>query len=89
MLRFKIVVAMSLLGGIGGGTDSSKEIHTITTKELRVTNIQLLDVRAPGEFKNGHIPGAQNADIKHIGFLFGKRIFWTRKDLFISIARPG
>lgn len=37
-------------------------------KLLSDTTIQLIDVRTPGEYKSGHIPGAKNIDVKDAGF---------------------
>jgi len=46
-----------------GGKSSSREVSTITTEELAAALEQtpppfLLDVRTPGEYAQGHIPGA-------------------------------
>lgn len=49
----------------------SHPLHELTPKELnaRIRNgerFQLIDVRSPGEFDEGHVPGAINIPLEHV-----------------------
>jgi rhodanese-related sulfurtransferase len=62
------------------GQESDK-IKKITAEELGTAlkdTIQLIDVRTPAEFKQGHIEGALNIDVSSAGF--GKNIGQLDKD---------
>lgn len=57
----------TLLGCTGSG-----KVVTLTVPEfekvLSDTSVQLVDVRTPSEYGEGHIPGALNIDVKEDGF---------------------
>ena len=44
-------------------------ISTIELEEKLKTQIQLIDVRTPGEFRRGHIKNAKNVPLNEIGQL--------------------
>lgn len=52
--------------------NSEKKYQSVDTKEfsqiISSNNIQLVDARTPAEFAEGHIPGAQNIDVKNDDF---------------------
>ncbi|MCW4468896.1 rhodanese-like domain-containing protein [Flavobacterium sp. MFBS3-15] len=62
------------------GQESDK-IKKITAEELGTAlkdTVQLIDVRTPAEFKQGHIEGAMNIDVNSADF--EKNIQWLDKD---------
>ncbi|MEG9328430.1 rhodanese-like domain-containing protein [Salinimicrobium catena] len=63
----KILVAVILFLGVSAAfAQSSAEISVIEVKEydqkIKKKEVQLVDVRTPEEFKEGHIKGAKNID---------------------------
>jgi len=54
-------------------------LHNITIQEYLVSSAPLIDVRSPGEFQQGHIPGAVNVPLfsnderAHIGTVYVRR----------------
>ncbi|SDL30307.1 Rhodanese-related sulfurtransferase [Salinimicrobium catena] len=63
----KILVAVILFLGVSAAfAQSSAEISVIEVKEydqkIKKKEVQLVDVRTPEEFKEGHIKGARNID---------------------------
>lgn len=51
---------------LGCNTNHSEQIQLITATELReisqIEGVQLIDVRTPNEYKEGHLPNALNID---------------------------
>lgn len=52
---------MGILGSIFGGNKKAEKI-----KEMASRGALIIDVRGPGEFKGGHIKGAQNIPLQQI-----------------------
>lgn len=62
-------LAMTLFGISTVAAQTIKSVDNAEfTKIISDKNIQLVDVRTPEEFSDGHIPGAKNMDIKGAGF---------------------
>ncbi|HVT03917.1 MAG TPA: rhodanese-like domain-containing protein [Thermoanaerobaculia bacterium] len=60
-------VAGFLEGGVGAWRDADREIVTLPQLEVRTLHdnlesgrLRVVDVRAPGEYQGGHVPGAVN-----------------------------
>ncbi len=56
----------SLFGG-GGGGGASTSVDSAKARELVKAGALLIDVRSPGEFSGGAIPGAKNVPVDQIG----------------------
>lgn len=66
----KTVVALLLIAGVSLSAQAIRNVPRITIDELKVLMEQkaviVLDVREPGAFAIGRIPGAINIDFTHI-----------------------
>lgn len=56
----------SFFSGKVSGSDISPQVFSEKLKEDR--NAVLVDVRTPGEYRRGHIPGSVNIDIHDVEF---------------------
>lgn len=56
----------SLFGG-GGGGGASTSVDGAKARELIKAGALLIDVRSPGEFAGGAVPGAKNIPVDQIG----------------------
>lgn len=62
-MRLTIVSALFLFLSCNSGAQSNKEVSADQfEKDIQQANIQLLDVRTAGEFRNGHIKSALQAN---------------------------
>ena len=59
------------------------------TKLAQTPNAQLLDVRTPGEFANGHLPDAKNLNVQDTGFDAGAATFDKAKPVFVYCLSGG
>lgn len=65
----KLLIAVMMLFGLGSasGCGAEKGFNDMNVEEFRnyleLPEVQLLDVRTPGEYADGHIPNALNIDI--------------------------
>ena len=64
---FRIVCSLlGVLAFFSCNTNHSEQIQLITATELKeiseIEGVQLIDVRTPNEYKEGHLPNAQNID---------------------------
>lgn len=63
IMRLTIVSALFLFLSCNSGAQSNKEVSADQfEKDIQQANIQLLDVRTAGEFRNGHIKSALQAN---------------------------
>jgi hydroxyacylglutathione hydrolase len=61
IMRLARVGIESVIGWIGGGEGMPRQsLDQINADELRARDAFVLDVRQPGEYADGHIPGAMN-----------------------------
>ena len=63
----KYIVIMSIFTALFGANQTqSKVIHLLSSEQFKAQiknkNVQLIDVRTPSEFEEGHIEGAKNID---------------------------
>ncbi|MGX1927794.1 rhodanese-like domain-containing protein [Flagellimonas sp. 2504JD4-2] len=84
----KILIAFVLLVYFGCLPKTTPEVTTITKSELTAAlekgNIQLLDVRRPGEYDQGHIQGAININVlDSVGFKKGVASMDREKPIYI------
>ncbi|MDN4754493.1 rhodanese-like domain-containing protein [Porphyromonadaceae bacterium W3.11] len=72
MKRIYLIV-MGLLATLLGACAGNQNIESVNAeafkKEISADDVQLIDVRTPTEFTNGHIEGAINLDIKRSDFV--------------------
>ncbi len=62
-MRLTIISVLFLLSSCSGGAQANQEVSADQfEKEIQQTNVQLLDVRTAGEFRNGHIKSALQAN---------------------------
>lgn len=84
MKRIYLIV-MGLLATLLGACAGNQNIESVNAeafkKEISADDVQLIDVRTPTEFTNGHIEGAINLDIKRSDFVdeANKTLDKTRK----------
>ena len=65
-MKRRIFIIAAIIMMAFASCDSKKEIKSIKSNEFRTEimtpEIQLVDVRVPEAFNEGHIPGAKNLD---------------------------
>ncbi|WP_190810687.1 rhodanese-like domain-containing protein [Flagellimonas sp. S3867] len=88
MRIFKIFTALSLLICVGCGKKASPEVISVTKSELVAAlekgDIQLLDVRRPEEYDQGHIGDAVNVNVlDSVGFKKGVASLDKEKPIYI------
>jgi phage shock protein E len=60
LLAVTITALISLAGPAGGALPPPGLIDGATAQQLRARGVTVVDVRTPGEFQGGHVPGALN-----------------------------
>lgn len=81
-----ILLVLVLVTSVGFSQDSTRiKVIDRVAYELQLSNeqVQLIDVRTPEEFKEGHIKGAENIDFLAEGFLPKFERFDKNKPLYI------
>ena len=84
----KLIITISIvLNSLTGFAQRTSEISVIQPevyqKQVAEGDVQLVDVRTPKEFEQGHIKGAENIDFKSDGFLKQFQKFDKEKPLYI------
>lgn len=86
MKKYIILLVLVLVTSVGFSQDSTRiKVIDRVAYELQLSNeqVQLIDVRTPEEFKEGHIKGAENIDFLAEGFLPKFERFDKNKPLYI------
>jgi rhodanese-related sulfurtransferase len=71
-------------GGVGGGVGS--RVTGAEARKLVAEGAQLVDVRSPGEFAGGSVPGAKNIPVDQLG---GRLAELDAKKTVIVFCRSG
>ena len=69
MKQITLMALLSLLGLFACKAYKDLSVEAFQKRLIEDDSVQLLDVRTPQEFAEGHIPGAINIDWKADGFL--------------------
>ena len=88
MNRFALIILLTLLPA------SLLLAQTIPAEAFKAkldatSNAQILDVRTPGEFANGHLPNAQNLNVQDTDFDAGAAKFDKTKPVFVYCLSGG
>jgi rhodanese-related sulfurtransferase len=63
-------------------------MNSVTVKELlELKDINIIDVREPGEFKTGHVPNAKNIPLS--GIIMNHESFLTKGEKYYIICESG
>lgn len=65
---FILAMLSQLFCGCSGSEGFISQSNEEFAKTISDSNVQLVDVRTPEEFAEGHIPGAMNIDVRNANF---------------------
>ncbi len=83
----KWIAAFLLFIGLGTAMAQNETLKSLSVEEfekaIKQSKVQLVDVRTPAEFKQGHIKGARNINVSDSNF--SKQILTLKKRIPVAV----